>query len=457
MNLRHSLQTRLFRGQLITALLFLAGALIFCWRMIVLDQTIERHMGISASLRLLHLVIESADFVSLGTNDPARTKRLRVRVDDITGSVSQLDGLALELAALADRALRVGDVDSVRLRERRAEAVRRHEELEMAARLAEEAYRRQMLWVGVSWSMILVLPLVLVAWPLRLSREVIAGIRRLGLKVELGRQTGDCRAVLLDRKDEIGLLGEAIDGMFRTLKEREHEITHAGRLHQEQQKLGDIVNIVGGIAHEIANPLSIVVANLESENERCDTCAFNLDEASPIREGLYRIRALLRDITAVSSGEADVDMVDVNAVIRGILRIICLDDRLRSSRFEAELDPALPAISFSTALLTLVVFSMVSDTAATLHGTQGSLGVVTMTAGDVLSVEVTARRQSTAEPERHGATLEGPVGSSILMSMSRMLEAQGGALTAQWLDQRTRLTRLSLPLNGQEGDRCLPV
>ncbi|MEO5374000.1 MAG: hypothetical protein H7840_06915 [Alphaproteobacteria bacterium] len=450
-----SLQTQLFRVQLGTALVFLTIALVFCWRMTLVDQAIERHVALTAQMNVLHHVIEVADMAPDEAASAEKREHLRSRIYRHLESLAPpLDPATLDLANLAGRALRSGGEEARRLRERRTEAEQRYEDLELAARDAEVDYRAQLVWVGIAWASILVLPLVLAAWPLRLSREVIAAIHRLGGKVELGRRTGDARGVSIDRSDEVGRLGTAIDEMFRTLRQREEEASLARQLWREQQKLGDIINIIGGIAHEIANPLSIILASLEAQNRPCATCTMDGGEASPVREGLSRIHALLQDLTAFTTGDHDVDMVDVNGVIRGVLRIIQLDDRLRASRFEASLEQTLPAVRFSSPLLTLVMFSMMSDTASVLHGTQGELRVVTTADGETLSILARARRTDAAAavvPDREPGQAADEE-SSTLVSMSRVVQAYGGTLTAEPDDISARAYRLSLPLHGSGGE-----
>lgn len=446
----HSLQTQLFRAQLVIALLFLTGTLVFCWRMILVDQAIEQRIRLGAQMNVLHHVIEIAD---VGAADGAERERLRSRMLERLGLSSHLDRETLDLANLAERAARTGGEDAVRLGERRSDASRRYEDLERAVHQVEADYRRQGTWAAIAWSMILVLPLVLATWPLRLSQGVVAGIRRLGEKVELGRRTGDGQAVVIDRLDEVGELGAAIDEMFRTIRQRDEELTLARQLRGEEQKLSDIVNVIGGIAHEVANPLSIILANLESKERLCDNCEVDVGETSPIREGLSRIHALLRDITAFTSGDYDVDMVDVNGVTRGILRIVCLDERMRSSRVESVLDPDLPAVTFSAPVLTLVVFSMISEAASVLHGASGELHVITTANADALTIGVTARRASeTLAPARQAPSPA--CDSSTLVSMGRVLQSHGGILSVQTSSPVEHSSTLSLPLRGPGEGTC---
>lgn len=441
-----SLQARLFRVQMVTVVAFILGAAVFGWRMTVVDQTIDRQFHLANQLRLLRHASDVADAMSTPVTDDERVVLRNILVEDLRRS-GELDARVVVVIAAAERALQDLRGAGARLQALRPEIIALNRELDDRALAAEQAYRREMLWAAASWSLILLLPLVLALWPLRLSRSVIDGIHRLGRKVELGRRAGEPREIVIERGDEIGELGRAIDDTFAALRRREAEAGLARQLEVEQQRLADVVSLTGGIAHEVANPLSVIMANLDCiEMEHSP-------EIESIREGLQRIQDVLRDVTAFSGSDDGIDLVDVNSVVASAFRIVKLDDRNRGNRFAAELDPGLPAVAFRRPALALAAFSLLSLAAAALRDSRGALEVRTAARDGGVEVVIFGCRQE--EPEgRSVGFLDIPDSGeySTLRSLIRVMRVYGGDLVIGEMSNDARQFELRLPaapLNGR--------
>lgn len=435
---RRSLQSILLHLQLATMLLFVAGAAIFCWRMILMDQAIETHFETSRKMSALRHAGDLLDAIATGRKAEAEALRRRMRTE--FADVAVPDGRTSSLIHAADKAVHEQVLPRAGVIAVRAEVASAIEELGGQMDEAEAAYRAQLGWAAFAWSIILALPLALAFFPLRLSAGVIDGIRRLGRKIEVGRESGDSTSVAILRQDEIGSLGIAIDETFAALRKRESEAALARQLHTEQQRLTDIVSLTGGIAHEIANPLAVMLANLDL-----------FEEASPqvanIREGLERIETVLRDVTAFTSGDEHVDAVDLNSVVGSVYRIIRLDDRLRMAQFTANLDSDVPAVRFSRAVLTLSVFSLMSQAAAIIRDAKGAMAVSTRVEGDEVWVSILASRHGMPCEPNPNATLgiESAELHSTLNSTSRVLKSAGGDLMVLTMDGDLVEYRLRIP------------
>lgn len=389
-----SLQARLARVQLVTVLAFLLGAAAFGYRMTTMDEIIEQHFAIAARVdeaaeRAVHLGASQADVVHTWT-------RLRLSADEV-----------------------------------------------------ERRYRSERTAAAMTWPVILVLPLVMTFWPLRLSRSMVGAIGLLGRKVQAGLVAGDSAAVKIERRDEIGILGAAIDDMFADLHRRQVEARLARHLEIEQQRLADMVSLTGGIAHEVANPLSVILANLDCIEGVGGHACLSFSELDRIREGLQRIQDLLREVTAFSTGEDGIGLVDVNAVASAALRIVRLDDRLRGNHFTATLDPSLPAVEFSRPAMTLAVFSLLSLGAALLRDSRGTVAVTSL--GDPQAVELriaVAIQDDGAEPARPCApALTELAKHQTLQSLVRVMRAMGGELVLHTMDADALDIRLRFPLD----------
>ncbi|MBC7952855.1 MAG: HAMP domain-containing histidine kinase [Rhodospirillaceae bacterium] len=394
-----SLQARLARVQLVIVLAFLVGATVFCYRMATMDDIIEQHFAIAA------------------------------RVDEA-----------------AERAVHMGASQ--------AEVVHTWTQLRRSAVEVERRYRSERISAAMAWSVILVLPLVMTFWPMRLSRSIVGAIGLLGRKVQAGLVAGDSTSVKIERRDEIGILGAAIDDMFADLHRRQVEARLARHLELEQQRLTDMVSLTGGIAHEVANPLSVILANLDCIEGVDGHACLSFSELDRIREGLQRIQDLLRDVTAFSAGDDGIGLVDVNAVASAALRIVRLDDRLRGNSFTANLDPSLPAVEFSRPVMTLAVFSLLSLGSALLRDARGTVDVTSL--GDVEGVElritVAAATQDDGGDPRVPALTE-LAKHQTLQSLVRVMRSMGGELVLYTMETDALDIRLRFPLHKGEAAR----
>lgn len=441
-----SLQTHLLRLQLWTMLLFAAGAAVFCWRMIVLDQVIERQFDIG---REIEVVLRTGDLVNaVTTGRLADADALRAKMRAGFQMLPSPDERTSGLIHIAERVLADPKVSQASIAVIQGEISDLLMDLGEKSANAEDEYRGQRLWVAFAWTLILALPLGLAFLPLRLSAGVISGIRQLSDKIKLGRDTGDSSKLVIDRADEIGTLGRAIDEMFTALLRREQEVSLARQLQAEQEKMGDMVSFTGGIAHEIANPLAVILANLDTLD--CD------NEAAPqiegIRECLERIQVLLREVTSFASGDDHLDLVDVNGVVTSVFRIVRLDDRTRGCHFSSFLDPDIPAIRFSRPALMLSLFSLSSFGAEIIRDTKGAMIISTKLEPGHVSVSMWASRAADAEDAGDGYLRIAETESrSVLQSMHRVLRGFGGELAVSAMHDNVREYRVTLPLTAIEG------
>lgn len=425
-----SLQTKLLRLQVATLLLFAVGAVIFCWRMIVLDQAIETHFDAGRQITALRVADDLIEAVAAGRVAEAETLRGRMR--SVFGAVTEPNGRASAVVHAADKAVLLshGGVEAVR-----AEAAEVTDLLQDELDAAEAAYRAQMVWAAFAWSVILALPLAVGFFPLRLSAGVIAGIRLLGRKVDLGRRQGDSRTVVITRQDEIGTLGRAIDETFDALRRQEAEAVLARQWRREQERLADMVSLTGGIAHEIANPLTVMLANLDLIEE-------GIPQVAGIREGLERIQTVLRDVTAFTSGDEHHDTIDVNAVVGTVYRVMRLDDRLRNVQFGAQLDHEVPAVTFPRAVLTLSLFSTLSQACSLVRETKGTMVVGTKRDGGNVQIFIRPHRGDGGNGSEWWNWAEN---NSSLNITRRVLTSAGGDLVVRAEDGIVAELSLRIP------------
>jgi signal transduction histidine kinase len=179
------------------------------------------------------------------------------------------------------------------------------------------------------------------------SKLVVRPVQQLVQTAE-GFQEGDrLPDVSGDEKNELGKLAQALNAMLQRLAENKKELQqHITSLEQANlelqraqqevifgEKLASVGRLAAGIAHEIGNPIGIVLGYLEllqrediGEDERLDLIGRMGNEIQRINQ---IIRQLL-DLSRPSSGEREI--VAVNPLIQEILEI--LDPQFRRQQID---------------------------------------------------------------------------------------------------------------------------
>lgn len=219
---------------------------------------------------------------------------------------------------------------------------------------------------------------------------------------------------------------------------REAESLLRGLVVAEQDKMSRVVNLVGGIAHEVGNPLTTLGAELD-RLESAPGAGPHTDAGTRLarmREALCRLEAFLRDITAFSyQDDARVADLDINASIRALAGLVQLDDRARRTTFSLQLSPDMPPLSMPRQPLALALFIVLSTVAEELNGTPGEVEVVTrpVQKGETVEVRIaTLRRDPPIEAAQERSWIgDKPSGQAGLQIVARLVASLGGHVSLE--------------------------
>ena len=245
----------------------------------------------------------------------------------------------------------------------------------------------------------------------------------------------------------------------------------------QSEKLASIGMLAAGVAHEINNPASFVLANLEALAELLQSSdgkskaaakvprklgssdilfeAMNIVQES--KEGMARIHRIVRDLHAFSRVDEGADLLtDVNAAVDSSLTM------LRSElRYRAQVERDLRAtrrVRSSAARLGQVFLNLIMNAAHALaagNPKRNRLYVRSYDEGDRVVVEVEDNGPGTPAEvmprifESFFTTKPPGVGTGLGLSISRdIVTSAGGELTAESVPGRGALFRVRLPAAG---------
>jgi signal transduction histidine kinase len=213
-----------------------------------------------------------------------------------------------------------------------------------------EQYHSTFERLSSEWVAFAVLALILVAVVFKVFfRGLSADIDRVRLhatRVLLGQPSAK---LVHARKDELGLLMNAVNSMQDELARRERELELARQQSFHKEKMAAVGSLAAAVAHEINNPMSAIVGVAQSMNEECqaEQCARYGSACHPgmILEQATRVMSITRQISEFSVPQSqEAELADLNSILRSTANFVKFDRRFRRIQLSLDLDGSLPAV-----------------------------------------------------------------------------------------------------------------
>jgi two-component system NtrC family sensor kinase len=162
--------------------------------------------------------------------------------------------------------------------------------------------------------------------------------RPVEVLTEAARRIGDgdlSGGFTLDREDEIGVLSKTLDDMKTKLKS-------SYDLLLQSEKMALMGQIVAGIAHELNNPLTIVIGNIQlmlmrERNEK------SVESLSRIQDGAERASKIVKNLLTFARQETpERKLVSVNSIITKSIELRSYELRVSNIEVSTELHEDLP-------------------------------------------------------------------------------------------------------------------
>jgi two-component system NtrC family sensor kinase len=239
----------------------------------------------------------------------------------------------------------------------------------------QELVRLKSLALRFTATLLVVAPLLVAAAVVYLSRSIARPLARLG-EGAAAVAGGDLDArIELDSPDEFGALASELNAMTAALKRDRDELV-------ESEKLAGIGRLAAGVAHELNNPLQVIIGYLSFNRDVPDRRL--AEQLAAVEDEALRCKAIVEDLLELSRPVLAPSPVDLRALCESV------SDGLRLAG-----SPASPRLSLDGGALALadghkvrqVVFNLMKN-AAEAAGPAGDVSVRIASAGEMVEVAV---------------------------------------------------------------------
>ncbi|RZI86650.1 MAG: PAS domain S-box protein [Rubrivivax sp.] len=245
---------------------------------------------------------------------------------------------------------------------------------------------------------------------------------------------------------------------------------------RQSEKLTAMGSLLAGVAHELNNPLAIVMGRASLLEEKCESADLKAD-VQRIREAAERCGRIVRTfLNMARSRPSQRHRVGLNEMVRAATDMLHYGYRSHGIELQLQLDPALPEVLADGDQIGQVILNLLVNAQQALADLDGPRRVSVQTgaeagagqAGVWLRVRDSGRG---VLPKLHGRVFEpffttkpDGMGTGMGLAVSRALAREhGGDLVLESVDVSSSLDhlpgasfRLVLPMNAQPAEDTIP-
>jgi len=237
-----------------------------------------------------------------------------------------------------------------------------------------ERYQQTFERLTKEWIAFGLLALGLIAWVFKMFfRGLAVDIERVRRHASAIVKGGGTEKLQHNRKDELGMLMDAVNTMQGELARRDSHIEFSRQQSFHKEKMAAIGSLAAAVAHEINNPMSAIVGVAQAIDNECQStdCALYGAACHPemILDQAKRVIQITRQISEFSVPQSqDPEFIDMNGLLRSTVNFVKFDRRFRLVEVVVELDSNLPAVYAIADHLVQVAMNLLINAADALHG-----------------------------------------------------------------------------------------
>ena len=192
-----------------------------------------------------------------------------------------------------------------------------------------------------------------------LRRRLWSPLTSLGSAIQRVAEGDLTTQVVVSRDDELGKITAHFNQMTRVLRDRA----------EEQGRFATAGELLGGVAHEVNNPLMAIASHAELRLADANLSAEQRNEMQSILRQAQRAAKLLRGLLRfVRAGEKRSATVNMNDVVRSAIDLVSYRFSIDEISIEGRLDPELPTVVGDANRLEQVIVNLLSNALDALRG-----------------------------------------------------------------------------------------
>jgi two-component system NtrC family sensor kinase len=180
-----------------------------------------------------------------------------------------------------------------------------------------------------------------------------------GLEPTGRNQIGTLAASLSGMSEKLREYKQAIDNYIQSLKESNRELRRAQEELIRSEKLSSVGRLAAGIAHEIGNPIGIILGYLEILRRSLSRTDENADALGRVESEVMRIDRIIRELLSFARpSPVNLHPVVVNTVVEEAIALISHQKEIRAISVEKRLDGSLPPVMADESQLKQVMINL---------------------------------------------------------------------------------------------------
>jgi signal transduction histidine kinase/ligand-binding sensor domain-containing protein/CheY-like chemotaxis protein len=312
------------------------------------------------------------------------------------------------------------------------------------------------------------------AWFYALCALGVCGVAASGYAWRVGRLKRHERwlqARVEERTKELARANSELDAHLRTLRATQAQLVQAG-------KMAAVGTLAAGVGHEINNPLSYIISNLEHSCEEAEMLERMADNSEPLRErlrdmqqvlrealmGADRVRRIVRDLKTFSRQDEDSrGPVDLRAVMDSAAKMAAGELRPRA-QLVRDYESDVPPVEGNEARLAQVFLNLLINAAQALpegKSEQNEVRLVLKRGGEGQVVAEVRDTGSGIPPEVLGRIFDPffttkPVGVGTGLGLAlcqAFVASMGGRIEVESVMGKGSVFRVTLPVASGKQER----